>query len=210
MTQVDGEWRTGNGARRWAGLASAVLVVAAVAGCSGGGDGPQAAKTSRPRHSASVSATASDSASDSTGAATPSSIPTGAEHDLAALVRHPCRALTDEDTARLSVAIDGSETDLDGASCQWGARGGLVAFTPYASNDQTAGAKYRHLTRKTVDGHRAMLGTHQSGGACTMVVAVGSHQSFRLIVAPFGEDAPGPDAPTVATDFAKAILAHLG
>jgi hypothetical protein len=132
---------------------------------------------------------------------------------LAELARHPCRAIDDEDAhpSRLWVFTEPTETNYDAKSCQWGARGGLVSFTPYASTDETKAEKFQHLSRKNISGYRALLGINTDHGRDTYVllVSVGGNQSFRLTVIPPVEDAPGPDAPTLATRFAKAILSHL-
>ncbi|MFI6030862.1 hypothetical protein [Amycolatopsis magusensis] len=41
-------------------------------------------------------------------------------------------------------------------------------------------------------------------------MSVAEGQSFRLLATGFGPDAPGPDALTVAKNFATAILRRLG
>ncbi|GCB43828.1 hypothetical protein SNL152K_1112 [Streptomyces sp. NL15-2K] len=136
-------------------------------------------------------------------------------HTFAELAKRPCLAIDDEDAGltRLAVFVEGTENHYKGnpTSCQWGARGGLVDFTPYASTDLTADEKNQHLTRQRINGHRVLLGTVSRGEKTSHIayVAVGTRQSFRLMVTPFGEDAPGPDALTLTTNFTKAILAHL-
>lgn len=68
-----------------------------------------------------------------------------------------------------------------------------------------------HLTRRSIGGNRALLGSITDHGRKTYVllVSVGGNQSFRLSVLPGPEDAPGSDGPKLAIDSAKAILAHL-
>ncbi|MEY9991051.1 hypothetical protein ABIE67_003083 [Streptomyces sp. V4I8] len=132
---------------------------------------------------------------------------------LAALSRRPCLALDDADlrSARLRIFTDGTETDYDAKSCQWGAGGGLVSFTPYASKDQTKAAEFSDLTRRNISGNRALLGSVTEHGRTmyVLLVSVGGNRSFRLDVLPGEGDAPASDGPALATDFAKAILAHL-
>ncbi|WP_344891011.1 hypothetical protein [Actinomadura meridiana] len=84
-------------------------------------------------------------------------------------------------------------------------------FTPYPSADKTKDKSLQNLTRKKISGHRALLGTptKRPKGTCIAFVSAGSGQSFRLMVVPFSEDAPGPSAPVLATNFAEAILKHL-
>ncbi|NUQ97974.1 MAG: DUF3558 family protein [Streptomyces sp.] len=193
-------------------LASVVTVISCLTGCSGssGKDTPRSdhAPKARPSTSARSSATVPSGS--------PSSSPVGTTaHTLAELAAHPCLAIDDEDAgpAKLYVAIAGAETHYKGVpkSCEWGARGGLVDFIPYPSTDLTLDKRYRNLTPRNVAGHRTLLGTptEHAEGSCVALVAVGPSQSFELLVTPFGKDAPGPDVPTVATNFAKVILSHL-
>ncbi|MBF9134621.1 DUF3558 family protein [Plantactinospora sp. S1510] len=170
----------------------------AVAGCgSGDPDEPDTAGTTP----APTVTTSAETAPPSTVAASPAAT-------LVELARQPCRALDQQDSGKLGIIIEGSETDLDGRSCQWGTATGLVAFTPYPSVDQTAAQEFRHLKQTTIDGRRAVAGTTTRGG-CTTLVAIGARQSFRLIASPLGEDTAGSKSCPLNTTFATAILAHL-
>jgi hypothetical protein len=197
---------------------TALLVASAmVAGCDGGsGDTPHAASSTPSSTSASAraSGTATRTAGTPSASAAPTARPTSSTHTLAELTRHPCLAVSDADAGpdKLHIALEGAETTLKGdpTSCEWEAVGGLVNFTPYTSTDLTNDSRFRNLTPKTVSGHRARLGTYQRDGSAFMVVAVHPGQSFRLIVASFGEGAPkGPGTVGLAEDFAKAIVSHL-
>jgi hypothetical protein len=189
-------------------MVAAVLVAPTlVAGCGTGKEVSESKPTKAPR--------SDPSASSGSRAAVPSGSPSGSVHTFAELVKQPCLAIDDEDAGptRLSIIVEGTQTHHKGnpTSCQWGARGGLVDFTPYASTDLTMDEEYQHLTRRKIQGHRVLLGTVSRGEKTSHIayVAVGARQSFRLMVTPFGEGAPGPDALTLATNFTKAILAHL-
>ncbi|UWE10328.1 DUF3558 domain-containing protein [Actinacidiphila bryophytorum] len=193
---------------RGAAVATALFVASAtVAGCDGGRGGTShVANGTRPSASASSSASRSGTA--------PTAHPTSSTHSLAELTQHPCLAVSDTDggVGKLYIAIEGVETMPKGdpKSCQWGAVGGLVSFTPYTSTDLTKDTRFRDLTHKSVSGHRARLGTYQRDGSALMVVAVGAGQSFRLIVTSFGDGAPkGPGTVGLAEEFAEAIVSHL-
>ncbi|MFC6019470.1 DUF3558 family protein [Plantactinospora solaniradicis] len=187
---------------RWRTTMAAALVAASVmvAGCGGEGDGDE------PR---TAGTTPASTVTTPAQAATPSTTVAGPAATLAELARQPCRALDQQDSGKLGIIIEGSETDLDGKSCQWGILDGVVAFTPYPSVDQTAAKEFRHLKQIKIDGHRAVQGTTARGG-CTTLVAIGARQSFRLIASPLGEDAAGSKSCPRNTTFATAILAHLG
>ncbi|TDD69792.1 DUF3558 domain-containing protein [Actinomadura rubrisoli] len=180
-----------------------VMMLAAVVGCGTDDDRPPAK----------ASGTRTPSAGSS--AATPASSPSAAARTLAELVEHPCRAIDPKDAGPgdLGIFIEGREEDLQNnpKSCEWGARGGMVSFTPYPSTDMTKDKRFQNLTAEEISGHRALLGTPTSRGKgmCIAFVSVGSGQSFRLMVSPFGGNAPGPAAPVLATNFAMAILSHL-
>ncbi|MBE1484937.1 DUF3558 family protein [Plantactinospora soyae] len=179
---------------------TAALVAASVVvgGCGGDRDEPRTAESA-------PAATATSP----THTATPSTATAGPAATLAELARQPCRALDQQDSSRLGIIIEGSETDLDGKSCQWGVLDGLVAFTPYPTVDQTTAAEFRHLKQTKIDGRRAVAGTTSRGG-CTTLVAISAKQSFRLIASPLGEEAAGSKSCPLNTTFATAILAHLG
>lgn len=195
-------------------LAAAVLVASCAATACGAGGASEADRDATLTSPAPTptTPTATPTATP-TGAGKPSSTTPGGPLTLAELARRPCLALDDEDvrSANLRIFTDGTETNYDGKSCQWGAGGGLVSFTPYASKDQTKAAEFSHLTRRNISGGRALLGSVTDHGRETYVllVSVGANQSFRLDVLPGEGDVPGPDGPTLATDFAKAILSHL-
>ncbi|MFJ8470005.1 DUF3558 family protein [Streptomyces swartbergensis] len=189
--------------------ATAMLLASGAAtacGADGGSEAGGDATTSVPAGTTGPAASPS-------GAAKPSSTARRGPLTLAELVRRPCLALDDEDvrSASLRIFTDGTETDYGDKSCQWGAGGGLVSFTPYASKDETKAAEFSHLAGKNISGSRALLGSVMDHGRAMFVllVSVGANQSFRLDVLPGEENAPGPDGPTLATDFAKAILANL-
>ncbi|MEO3887022.1 DUF3558 family protein [Nonomuraea sp. B5E05] len=205
------------------GLAMALVVAlflasSAVGACSAQDGSRTGGDTHRPSGTTPTSPAASAASTDAgtpapTGSVKPSSTAAGGRLTLAELAQHPCRAINDGDArkSKLWIFVDGRQPNWDAKSCQWGARGGLVTFTPYTSTDQTKAEKFKHLTRKNISGHRALLGSSTDHGRETYVlfVSVGRKQSFRLMVLPWGEDVPGPDAPTLATKFAKAILSHL-
>jgi hypothetical protein len=203
--------RLGDGARGAIAATALFLGSAAVAGCGGGsGVASHAASSAHPSTSPSGSATAARTATASTASATP----TSSTHTLAELAQHPCLAVSESDGAadKLYIAIEGAETTVRGdpTSCQWGAVGGLVSFTPYTSTDLTKDPRFRNLTHKTVAGHRARVGTFQDDGSAAMVVAVGAGQSFQLIVTSFGAGAPqGPGTVGLAENFAEVIVSHL-
>jgi hypothetical protein len=182
----------------------ALLVVAVVVtGCGANRDGPRSTDTapSGPSQSSSPLPTSSTTASSS--------------YSLADLAQQPCLALSQEDLRRFNVFIDARETNDSGKACQWGVQGGLVSFTPNTSTDQTTDAKLQHLTPRKIDGHRALLGIPndpehpERNKGCSLFVSAGANQSFRITAVPFGEDARGPDACTLASDVAAAIVAHL-
>ncbi|WBB64331.1 DUF3558 family protein [Streptomyces sp. WMMC500] len=212
MTRADDDASTRNRPGRATALAVALLLASgAAAACDAGGENKAGGGNPRPRDASATPSGAGTSAA--TGSTTPPSTVSGGPLTLAELARRPCRAIDDEDTgsSKLGIFTDATETNYDAKSCQWGARGGLVSFTPYTSTDQTKAEKFKHLTQKNISGNRALLGGITDHGRETYVllVSVGGNQSFRLMVVPLGEDAPGPDAPTLATNFAKAILTHL-
>src|SRR5207248_2913043 len=170
-------------------LVMAVLSASLVAaGCSGNRDEFSATATARSSVSSAIS---------STGAA-PSTAASGGTHSLTELAEHPCLVLSHDDTAKLNVLLDASETDdADGKSCQWFVKGGIVGFTPYPAADRTTDPQLQHLTPRQIDGHRALLGSVQHKGnfaGLDIYVAVGTNQSFRLIIPPSGSGAPEPDA----------------
>ncbi|MGP4013136.1 DUF3558 family protein [Streptomyces sp. 4N124] len=196
MIRADDDACARNRSGRALTLAAAVLLVFCAASACDANGGSEADRDPTP-----------------TGAGKPSSTVTSGPLTLAELSRRPCRALDDEDlrSAELFIFTEPVQPNYDAKSCQWGAGGGLVSFTPSASTDETKAAKYSHLTRRSISGHRALLGSVTDHGREMFVlhVSVGKNQSFRLSVLPGEEGAPGPDGPTLATDFAKAILAHL-
>lgn len=178
------------------------MMLAAVVGCGSDDDGTTVKTSGTPTRSTG-------------GTATPASSPSASAHTLAELAEHPCLAIDPKDPGAdgLHIIIDGSEERYrdNPNSCQWGAQGGMVSFTPYPSTDMTKDKELQHLTAKKFLGQRALLGTPKkhAAGSCIAYVSAGAGQSFRLIVTPFNEDAPGPDAPVVAANFAKAILKKL-
>ncbi|MFI6013594.1 DUF3558 family protein [Streptomyces sp. NPDC051243] len=219
MTRAaDDDASPGNGLVRAIASAMVLLLAScAVTACdaqgSSGADGDATRTSPAAAGPAASTASSTVSAPAPTASVSPSSTATGGPLTLAELVSRPCRAIDDEDArpAKLGIFTEGTETDYDAKSCQWGARGGLVSFTPYASKDQTRAEEFQHLTRKNIGGHRALLGSITDHGRETYVllVSVGKNQSFRLMVLPPVEDTPGPDAPTLATAFAETILSHL-
>ncbi|UUU25522.1 hypothetical protein [Streptomyces sp. DSM 40750] len=86
-----------------------------------------------------------------------------------------------------------------------------MSFTPYASKDETKAAEFSYLARKNTSGSRALLGSVTEHGRemFVLLVSVGANQSLRLDALPGEENVPVPDGQTLATDFAKAILANL-
>ncbi|MFD0003179.1 DUF3558 family protein [Streptomyces sp. NPDC127178] len=188
--------------------AACLAVLAALAGC---GTDEEPARPSSDR----AQATRSPAPSADRSSPAPSPSPSSAPDTLTELAERPCLALDDDDTGpgKLYVVFEGTEKQYKDTpkSCQWGAQGGLVDFTPHPEADLTEDKRYRDLTPRTIAGRRALLGTpsRHSEGSCIAFVSAGNGQSFQLTVVPFGEGAPGPDAPTLATNFAKAILAHL-
>ncbi|KAB8194294.1 DUF3558 domain-containing protein [Nonomuraea phyllanthi] len=204
--------------RAMASVVALFLASCAVAACGTQEGSRTGGDTHRPSGTTPTSPAASAAASGAgtptpTGSIRPSATAADGPLTLAELAQHPCRAIDDEDArkSKLWIFVDGTQPNYDTKSCQWGARGGLVTFTPYTSTDQTKAEKFKHLTRKNISGHQALLGSSTDHGRETYVlfVSVGRKQSFRLMVLPWGEDVPGPDAPTLATNFAKAILSHL-
>ncbi|MGI5212145.1 DUF3558 family protein [Plantactinospora sp. CA-290183] len=184
------------------GRSAAILLLAALllTGCGGGG--PAAPRTPG------VASTPPPASPSPTAAASPTAASDG-KHSVAEVAQRPCLALGAEQTTELGVVMAPSETDLGGPSCQWWTRDGLISFTPYPRSDETTRSDVRHLTRRTIAGHRAVLGTLDRGG-CSMYVSVGTRQSFRLLSSPSPRDAPEvPEDCGLNTRFATAILARL-
>lgn len=215
MNHGDGAPHAGNRAVRGAIVVTALLVAAATAAdCDSDQDAPHAANGSRPR-TATPSTASPASPSATASPAKPQGGKPGSTHTFAELAKHPCLAVNEDDTgpAKLWIGMEGTESHLgDGpTSCQWGAVGGLVDFAPYPSSDLTTDSRFRDLTHAPVSGHRTRAGTfpdHDAGVA--LFVSVAPHQSFRLLVTPFGGNAPkGPGPLGLAENFAKAILSHL-
>lgn len=199
-------------------LAAAVLLTSCAATACGAGGASEADTGASPASPTATPASRTPSPAGPTATPTGDAKPSGTTASrgpltLAELARRPCLALDDEDlrSADLRIFTDGMETNYVDKSCQWGAAGGLVSFTPYASKDRTKAAEFSHLTRKNISGNRALLGSITDHGRemFVLLVSVGRNQSFRLDVLPGEGDVPGPDGPTLATDFAEAILSHL-
>lgn len=193
----------------WSATTTGVLLTALVGlvGCGQDRDEPRPADTARSSPSTMPSAPPTSST-----AATPSTPASGHPHTLAELARQPCLALGPEDAVELGVIMDPSvlapsEKDLNGKSCQWWTPSVMVSFTPYPSTDQTTSADVAHLTKKTIAGHRAVLG--DARGGCLMYVAAGTRQSFRLITSPPREGDTGPEVCALSTAFATTILGRL-
>ncbi|MEV5330275.1 DUF3558 family protein [Nonomuraea fastidiosa] len=183
-----------------------LVALCAVSACGAQGGGTSEERPAGLTASATPSATGTPAP---TGSASPSSTAVGGKLTLSELARNPCRAIDEED--RLGIVINDSEPNNGRQSCRWAAYRYVVAFIPHTSTDLTKAAKYRHLTRKTISGHRAMLGVSEAldRKMYRLFVSAGKKQSFELQVLPVNEGTQPVSPTTVATRFAKAILSHL-